>query len=73
MIEHFATLINNLRPKSRVMTLQYLREYESRGQLDQLIQQWYQLNIEYICVIVNVGKRKNGSTFIAYDRIKGNH
>ena len=30
MIEHFATSINNLRPKSRVMTLQYIREYESR-------------------------------------------
>ena len=73
MIEHFATLINNLRPKSRVMTPQYIKEYESRGQLNQLIQQWYQSNIECICIIVNVGRRKNGSTFVAYDHIKGNH
>ena len=73
MIEHFATLVNNLRPKSRVMSLQYIREYESRGQLNQLIQQWYQSNIEYICIIVNVKKRKHGSTFVAYDHIKGNH
>ena len=73
MIEHFATLINNLRPKSRVMKLQYIREYESRGQLNQLIQQCYQSNIEYICIIVNAGKRKNGRTFVAYDHIKGNH
>ena len=73
MIEHFATLINNLRPKSGVMTLQYIRGYESCGQLNQLIQQWYQLNIEHICIIVNVGKRKNGSMFVAHDHIKGNH
>ena len=73
MIEHFATLINNMRPKSGVMTLQYIREYESRGQLNQLIQQWYQSNFEYICITVNIGKRKNGSTFVAYDHIKENH
>ena len=41
--------------------------------MNQLIQQWYQSNIEYICIIVNVEKRKNGSTFVAYDHIKGNH
>ena len=73
MIEHYATLINFLRPKSSIMTLQYIREYESRGQLNQLIQQWYQSKIEYICIIVNLGKRKNGSTFVAYDHIKGNN
>ena len=73
MTENFATLINNLRHKSRVMTLQYIREYELRRQLKQLIQQWYQSNTEYICIILNVGKRKNGSTFVAYDHINGNH
>ena len=73
MIEHFATLINNLRPNSTVMTLKYIRESESRGQLNQLIQQLYQSNNEYICITVNVGKRRNGRTFAVYDHIKENH
>ena len=43
--------------------------------VNQLIQQWYQSNIEYICIIVNVEKRKMEARLkhVAYDHIKGNH
>lgn len=37
-MEHFSTLINDVIPSSKVITLKYINDYESRGELKQLFE-----------------------------------
>lgn len=73
VLEHFMTMLNQIRRDSFLISMPTLFSRKRGGDVASLVKEWFEDNVQRLAIIMNVGKNNRLETFLAQGNNRGSH